>query len=328
MRHAVIVLALLVLAGCVPTPKPFAHDTVDDKAYRPKDDKAEVSVAPPANMPPSMGRRVAAALAIELQAYGIVATVAPAEAPAHAGGVMSTRDSPSGNGIEVEVDWSLTDAKGKHGPLATKTYTRPEDYGAETDRLVSRIAQQAAPQVATLMGHPPDYEARSLGQVAAGLSVPPVPPPQTEADTENPKAPTPATAKPAAPPQPQVKVMVASVTGAPSDGNRQLASGMRRALGSSRVVVMDKPGEDVFAVVGTVSLAPINDQSVQLSFVWVLKDPSGKEVGKVEQSNPVPVAATRGTWAGFGDIVASAAVDGIVELLERYLAARAKPQSP
>ena len=43
----------------------------------------------------------------------------------------------------------------------------------------------------------------------------------------------------------------------------------------------------------------------------------GKEIGKVDQSNPVPVAATKGTWAGFGDIVAMAAVEGILELIEK-----------
>ncbi|SJZ88484.1 hypothetical protein SAMN02745126_02699 [Enhydrobacter aerosaccus] len=328
MRYVVIVLALLALAGCVPTPKPFAHDGADDQAYRPKDDKVEVSIAPPKNMPPQLGGRVAAALAIELQSYGIVATVAPAKAPALVTGVMSTRDAPTGGGIQVEVEWSLSSGKGTEGPLSSKTFVRGEDYVNATDRLVSRIAQQAAPQVSTLMGRPPDYEARSLGQVAAGLSIPPAPPSPTDADAVNPGATTAsaatsaAAAKPTAPSAaspPQVKVMVAAVTGAPSDGNRQLFSGMRRALGSSKIVIMDKGGEDVFTVTGTVSLTPIDDRSAQLSVTWRLKDPSGKDVGKVEQSNPVPVAATRGTWAGFGDIVADAAVEGILELLDKAL---------
>ena len=43
----------------------------------------------------------------------------------------------------------------------------------------------------------------------------------------------------------------------------------------------------------------------------------------VDQANPVPLAATRGSWAGFGDIVAQAAVEGILDLLEQALK---KPQ--
>jgi hypothetical protein len=94
---------------------------------------------------------------------------------------------------------------------------------------------------------------------------------------------------------------------------------MRRALGSTKIVVTDKAGADTFTVVGSVSLSPINDMSTQLSVVWILKDPSGKEIGKIEQTNPVPIAATRGTWAGFGDIVADAAVEGVLQLLDKAL---------
>jgi hypothetical protein len=329
MRLVVTMLAASMLAACVPTPKPFEHSGANDRAYKPHDDKAEVTIAPPTNMPPEMGERVATALAMELQAYGIVAAVEPAQAPLGVSGIMSTRDAPLGTGIEIEIDWSLSGGKEKQEPAAVKTVARPEDYAAATDRLVSRIAQMAAPQVATLMGHPPVYEARSLGQVAAGLSVPPEAPPETNAAkpgealaaaSVDPAAK--AAPKPAAPAPPQVRVMVAPVTGAPSDGDRQLFSGMRRALGSSRIVVMDKPGADVFTVAGAVSLTPIDDQSMQLSVTWVLKDPAGQEVGKVQQGNPVPVAATRGSWAGFGDIVAAAAVEGVLELLDKALEKR------
>ena len=57
MRHVLTALAcLLLLAGCVPTPKPFEHDSVDDEPFRPKQDKAEVAIATPANMPDDMAR--------------------------------------------------------------------------------------------------------------------------------------------------------------------------------------------------------------------------------------------------------------------------------
>jgi hypothetical protein len=116
-----------------------------------------------------------------------------------------------------------------------------------------------------------------------------------------------------------IKVMVAPVTGAPSDGNRQLFSGMRRALGSNKIIVIDRGGNDTFVVVGTVGVTPVDERTVQLTVKWVLKDPSGKEVGNIEQANPVPAAATRGSWAGFGDIVAAAAVEGVLDLLDKAL---------
>jgi hypothetical protein len=327
MRHVVIAFACcLLLAGCFGTPRPFEHASDDDFAYRPKRDQVEVSIATPANMPAQMAERVAAALAVELQAYNIVAGVQPTPAPLKIAGAMSTRDASMGTGIEIEIEWFLL-GKGKsiEGPAISRTVTQPQDYASASDRLVSRIAQQAAPRIATLMGKPPSFEARSPGQVAAGVNARsepegPVQPASAAAPGATGATPPPSAASQAPPPnQRQIKVMVAPVEGAPSDGNRQLFSGMRRALGSSKIVVMDSGGGDTYTVVGKVKLTPIDDSKGQLEVTWFLKDPGGKEIGKVDQANPVPLAATRGSWAGFGDIVAQAAVEGVLELLEKSL---------
>jgi hypothetical protein len=327
MRASVIAFACLLLAGCISTPKPFEHSSEDDAAFRPKRDKIEVAIATPANMPTQMAERVAAALAIELQSYNIVAAVQPTPAPLKIAGAMSTRDAAAGGGIEIEIEWFLLGKGGKgiDGPAVSKTMTQPQDFLEASDRLVSRIAQQAAPRIATLMGKPPVFEARSPGQIAAGVNMlPPVEPPvQTAAAAapgEKTSAPPPPSAQGAAQGPRQIKIMVAAIEGAPSDGNRQLFGGMRRALGSSKIVVMDSAGADTYTVSARVKLTPIDDSRGQLEVTWFLKDPSGKEVGKIEQANPVPLAAARGSWAGFGDIVAQAAVEGVLELLEKTLA--------
>jgi len=72
-------------------------------------------------------------------------------------------------------------------------------------------------------------------------------------------------------------------------------------------------------VVGTVNLTPIDDRMANLVIKWILKDPAGKNVGDIEQANPVPLAAAKGSWAGFGDIVATAASEGVLELLEKAI---------
>jgi hypothetical protein len=311
-RHGVTLLCLLALAACGQPPRPFEHDDSEAPVRALPLDKTELAIAPPKNMPAEMAKRVAAALAIELQSYGIVAAVQPAAAPIQVNGTMSTRDAVLA--IEIHIAGRVAGAPAAQEPATSKTRARPEDYAEASERLVSRIAQQAAPRVATLIGRPPTFQARSPGQVAAGVSVP------MEPDV----APALAVASvPGAAPQqqqqPQVKVMVAPVTGAPSDGNRQLYSGMRRALGSSKIVIVDAAGPDIFTVVGTVSMTPIDDQKAQLVIKWFLKDPAGKTVGDLEQSNPVPLAAAKGSWAGFGDIVATAASEGVLELLEKAI---------
>jgi hypothetical protein len=318
MRHVVIALCLLV-AGCIATPKPFEHDADSNATSQPKQDKIEVAIAPPANMPDKMAERVAAALAIELQSYNIVAGVQPTPAPLKVAGAMSTRDAEFGTGIEIEVEWFvLGKSRGIEGPAISKTVVQAQDFAEATDRLVSRIAQQAAPRIATLMGKPPAFEARAPGQVAAGVNCPPPPtaPVQTAAPAGRQGRRAAAAGRSAPASQRQIKVMVAPVEGAPSDGNRQLFGGMRRALGSSKIVVMDSPAADTFTCRQGQADADRRPQGPARGDV-VPEGPAGKEVGKVEQSNPVPLAAARGSWAGFGDIVAQAAVEGVLECSKR-----------
>src|SRR5690348_939633 len=254
MRLVALALTALALASCGPTPKPFEHEPADDVAFHPKRDKNDVIVTTPANMPGKLADKLATALALELQSYDIVAAVQPAQAPLKVAGATSTRDAGFGLGIEIQIEWYLLGGGNIHGPAISKTVARPEDIAEGNDRLVSRIAQQAAPRIATLMGKPPTFEARAPGQVAAGVNVPDTtddPTTQTAAGPGRSKVPT-------------TKVMVSQVVGAPSDGNRQLFSGMRRALGSSRIVVIDKAGADTFTVGATVKLTPIDDQKTQL----------------------------------------------------------------
>lgn len=327
MRHAVsafLAAAALALAACGAPPRPFEHN-VGSRYPVVEAGKIEVTIAPPARMPEELGMRVAAALAVELQSYGILAVVQPNDAPAKLGGVMATRDADLA--IEIEISWYIEQGGRTEGPVVSKTRATPQDYADATDRLVSRIAQQAAPRVATMMGRPPNFTPSSPGQVAAGVSVipklpgtdsatMPVHPPSLPGQKPG-TAPPPSAQPAAATPRAEPKVLVAPVTGAPSDGNRQLHSGMRRALGSNKFIIVDRGGADTYVVTGTVQVTPIDDRSAQLVIKWVLKDPSGKDMGELEQANRVPLAAVRGSWAGFGDIVGAAAAEGIVELLNK-----------
>ena len=78
MRPVVILLAALpMVAACVNTPHPFEH-TTSEAYYKPNQDRLDVTIETPANMPQQMADRLAAALAVELQAYGIVAALQPA----------------------------------------------------------------------------------------------------------------------------------------------------------------------------------------------------------------------------------------------------------
>ena len=77
---------------------------------------------------------------------------------------------------------------------------------------------------------------------------------------------------------------------------------MRRALGSSKIVIVDAAGADVFTVIGNVNLTAIDDKRGQLVIKWLVKDPTGRNVGDLEQSNPVPARGDQGSWAGLATL--------------------------
>ena len=78
MRHVVIALACCLLSGGLLQHAEALRAQFRRRRRLPSQrDQVEVSVAAPANMPPQMAERVAAALAIELQSYNIVAAVQP-----------------------------------------------------------------------------------------------------------------------------------------------------------------------------------------------------------------------------------------------------------
>src|SRR5258707_10836690 len=144
MRHVVTPLAVslravLLLGGCGPTPKPFEHESADDFAFRPKQDRAEVIVATPANMPGKLAEKIASALALELQSYDIVAAVQPAQAPLKVAGATSTRDAGFGLGIEIQIEWYLLGGGNIQGPAVSKKVAKPEDIAQGNERLGSGI---------------------------------------------------------------------------------------------------------------------------------------------------------------------------------------------
>ena len=129
MRHVVTALAcLLLLAGCVATPKPFEHDAGDDEPFRPKQDKVEVAIATPANMPRQDG---ASASPPRWRSSCSPTTSSPPcsrrRAPLRIASAMSTRDAEFGTGIEIEIEWYLLGkGNGVEGPAISKTVVQAQ----------------------------------------------------------------------------------------------------------------------------------------------------------------------------------------------------------
>ena len=112
-------------------------------------------------------------------------------------------------------------------------------------------------------------------------------------------------------------VAVASVTGAPGDGNRSLALALQKFLRQSGWPVKDKPAKDSMIIEGSVGVSPPRDGAQQVHLQWTVKDPAGKVLGSMKQANQVPAGSLDKAWGLTAEYAAEAAGMGIFELVDK-----------
>lgn len=112
-------------------------------------------------------------------------------------------------------------------------------------------------------------------------------------------------------------VFVASVTGAPGDGNTALRRSMAVALGGGGIQLAPSAEKAAFTVDATVEMAPADGASQSIRIVWLVKDVAGEVIGRAEQANAVPAGSLDGRWGQTAAFVAAAAMDGIADVIGR-----------
>ena len=174
MRRCVM---LLLLAGCVPPPQALRARrppaTPPSRRQAGQDRAGDRARPPTCRRDGRAGRGGAGRSSCSPTASS--PRVQPAPAPIQVDRRHEHARCRSSTGIEIQIEWyASTGAPQASQDPAISTHARRDrrTIAEASDRLVSRIAQQAAPRVATLIGKPPTFQARSPGQVAAGVSVP------------------------------------------------------------------------------------------------------------------------------------------------------------
>ncbi len=239
-----------------------------------------------------VGDALARAIARSLRDRGLVAGARGAEARPlllDAGGYRAER---AGGPAELAMIWTL----------------RGRD-GAEIARRETRHAPPAAFWTAPTPEMFRDVADRHAGATVAWIegvrarrhrAPPPLPPPA---------------AGPA--------VALEPVAGAPGDGAEALAAAIRRALAAEGIAA-GPPGRGGLALVPSVAVAPAGAGVERVAIAWVLRDPSGAEIGRVDQANAIPAGALDGPWGATADDIAAAAAPGIADLARGYAALAAR----
>jgi hypothetical protein len=116
------------------------------------------------------------------------------------------------------------------------------------------------------------------------------------------------------------RIVVPDVTGAPGDGNRQLARQMRLALAGQGMLVQDvtpKDGQTDFTVAGVVVAVPIAGGMTRIEIQWIVSNPKGDERGRIIQLNEVRAGSLDRLWGDVAVVVASEAAGGVKDVVTR-----------
>ena len=122
-------------------------------------------------------------------------------------------------------------------------------------------------------------------------------------------------------------VYVPDVTGAPGDGNRQLARQLRLQLPQIGEIVQDKPEGADFAVQGEVKTAPGASGTERIEIQWVVHDAQDRELGRIVQLNEITPGSLDRYWGDTALVVAQEAAGGLRDVIINALGARADAKS-
>ena len=119
------------------------------------------------------------------------------------------------------------------------------------------------------------------------------------------------------------RVQVPDVTGAPGDGNRQLARNLRLQLPQLGETVQEVPDGADYVVQGEVKTAPGSGGSERIEIQWVVRDAQGREAGRLVQLNEVTPGSLDSHWGDVAMAVAQEAAGGVQRVIENQIGVRA-----
>ncbi|HTP83873.1 MAG TPA: hypothetical protein VMQ11_13065 [Alphaproteobacteria bacterium] len=119
----------------------------------------------------------------------------------------------------------------------------------------------------------------------------------------------------------QPNVVIGDVRGLPEGERRMMVHALEFALQRARVQVSSTPDKATHVISGDILISPPHGsggrQQSSVDVKWTVARADKSEVGQLHQANDVPVDMLSHDWPDIAMAVADAAVDGIVDLVNR-----------
>ncbi|MFO1186736.1 MAG: hypothetical protein U1E87_04365 [Alphaproteobacteria bacterium] len=121
------------------------------------------------------------------------------------------------------------------------------------------------------------------------------------------------------------RVFMGRVTGAPGDGNRELANAISAVLSGDGVEVTADRSRATHILVAKVTLAGTPEPATQtVAILWQVLDPAGRTLAEITQSNAVAAGSLDRAWGDTAYDAAEAASEGLIAAFEQMAAPRPK----
>ena len=108
------------------------------------------------------------------------------------------------------------------------------------------------------------------------------------------------------------------VDGAPGDGNVSLVRSLQLLVERAGGKIADSLDTATHLIMGSVEATGSEADSKLLVVSWAVTGLDGVEIGRVTQSNRVPVRLISGRWGGLAYAIANGARAGIFDMLARF----------
>jgi len=276
-----------VLAACGPLPRPFKPPP--EEAANPLVTEAATTgiwVAPIDNTAEPMSKLLTESVAAGFKAYGIRATVDERDFRRfRLKGRAEINENDSSLPYVALIHWTLFNREGEVLDTHTQGVSGSRqnwDYGSPK---IIREVGETIPEFFTTFIDKAEENVQLKYSRLAGLWVSPI---------EN----------------------------APGDGNLSLTRAIKAAIKGARITVAEKRRYAEFVLKGRFSLMPPSDGLQRVDIVWAVITQDGHEIGRATQNNMVEAGTFDGPWGEVSTIVASAALEGIQDILRAAGASR------
>ncbi len=112
-------------------------------------------------------------------------------------------------------------------------------------------------------------------------------------------------------------IYVGTATGAPANGGTRLQAALRQGLRRLGARVAVTPSDETLTATAEVRMIPLSGERTEVAIEWVVADPFGAEIGKIEQASPFANTVIENRWGDLAREAGLAAAAGLVDLVSR-----------